>query len=159
MGSSQVIDGVIVTQLRQINDERGSVLHMLRSDAAEFTKFGECYFSEILPGSIKAWKRHNLQTQNFAVPVGRIRLVIYDDRSFSESKGHFIIIELGRPDAYLRVQIPPGLWYGFQCLNEMPALLANCADMPHDPNESDVLPLNTDKIPYQWIQNNEKYQA
>lgn len=159
MGSSSVIDGVIITQLRQINDDRGSVLHMLRSDASEFTKFGECYFSEVLPGAVKAWKRHNAQTQNITVPVGRIRLVIYDDRSLSDSHGNLAVIDLGRPDAYLRVQIPPGLWYGFQCLNQTPALLANCADMPHDPSESDVLPLDSDKIPYQWIQKNEKNLA
>jgi dTDP-4-dehydrorhamnose 3,5-epimerase len=156
MGSSSVINDVVITQLRQINDERGSILHMLRSDASEFTKFGECYFSEILPGAVKAWKRHSAQTQNITVPVGRVRLVIYDDRSLSDSRGNFAVINLGRPDAYLRVQIPPGLWYGFQCLNQIPALLANCADMPHDPSESEVLPLDSDNIPYKWIQENEK---
>ena len=66
-----LIDGVILTELLQINDERGAVLHMLRNDAPEFTRFGECYFSEVLPSTIKAWKRHHNQTQNLAVPVGR----------------------------------------------------------------------------------------
>jgi dTDP-4-dehydrorhamnose 3,5-epimerase len=151
MGSDALIDGVILSELCQIHDERGAVLHMLRSDAKEFTKFGECYFSEIMPGAIKAWKRHHLQTQNFAVPVGRIRLVIYDNRTKSNSYGKLSIIDLGRPDDYFRVQIPPGLWYGFQCLNHTPALLTNCADMLHDPTESEVLPLDSEEIPYRWI--------
>ena len=145
-----MINGVIITKLRSISDERGSVLHMLRSDALEFNSFGECYFSEILPGSIKAWKRHRLQTQNIAVPVGRIRLVIYDEREFSPSRGKLRVLELGRPDAYLRLQIPPGLWYGFSCIGKTAALLANCTDLPHDPLESEVCPVDHPAIPYKW---------
>ena len=144
------IDGVIVTELRQIGDERGSVLHMLRGDAPEFTRFGECYFSEVLPGAVKAWKRHRAQTQNLAVPVGRIRLVIYDDREGSTTRDEVRTLELGRPDAYLRVRIPPGLWYGFACIGATPALLANCVDLPHDPKDSEVRPLNDPAIPYSW---------
>ena len=52
------IDGVVITELRQISDERGSVLHMFRCDSPEFVRFGECYFSELLPGAVKAWKRN-----------------------------------------------------------------------------------------------------
>ena len=63
------------------------MLHMLRCDSTEFTEFGECYFSEVFPGVIKAWKRHRYQTQNLAVPVGRILIVIYDDRPNSISFG------------------------------------------------------------------------
>ena len=107
MTNSRAIDGVIATELRQITDERGAVLHMLRSDSPEFTRFGECYFSELLPGAVKAWKRHRAQTQNLAVPVGRVRVAIYDDRPGSSTRGGLRILELGRPDAYLRVRIPP----------------------------------------------------
>lgn len=144
------IEGVTLTVLRQIGDERGAVLHMLRCDAPEFTRFGECYFSEVLPGAVKAWKRHRAQTQTMAVPVGRIRMVIYDDRQGSASCGQLQVLELGRPDAYLRLRIPHGLWYGFACMGEKPALLANCADLLHDPEESDALPANDPGIPYVW---------
>jgi len=145
-----MIDGVIITKLNLISDERGSVLHMLRSDAVEFVSFGECYFSEVLPGAIKAWKRHRAQTQNLAVPVGRIRLVIYDDRKSSHSQGKLQVLQLGRPEAYLRLQIPPGLWYGFACMGKTPALLANCVDLPHDPVESEMCPVDNPAIPYKW---------
>lgn len=145
-----LISGVTFTELRQVSDERGALLHMLRCDAAEFSRFGECYFSEVLPGAIKAWKRHRMQTQNLAVPVGRIRMVIYDNREGSVTRGQLQELQLGRPDAYLRVQIPPGLWYGFACIGDAPALLANCTDFPHDPIESEQCPPNPPIIPYQW---------
>ena len=144
------IDGVMITELRQIGDERGAVLHMLRRDDPEFVRFGECYFSEVLPGALKAWKRHRAQTQNFAVPVGRIRLVIYDVRQESSTRGQVQPLELGRPDAYLRVRVPPGLWYGFTCISAVPALLANCADLPHKPSDGETLPSNDPAIPYSW---------
>lgn len=145
------IDGVIITELSQFSDERGSVLHMLRCDAPEFIRFGECYFSEVLPGAIKAWKRHRTQTQNLAVPVGRIHLVIYDNRETSPTRGNLQVLKLGRPDAYLRLRIPPDLWYGFSCVSTIPALLVNCADLPHDPIDGEVRPMNDPTIPYTWV--------
>ena len=147
------IDGVATVALREMANDCGNVLHMLRNDAPDFTKFGECYFSEVLPGAIKAWKLHREQTQNLAVPVGRIRLVIYDDRAGSSTRGRLEVQTLGRPDAYLRVQITPGLWYGFACIGSTPALIANCADLPHEKTESESKSLFDPSIPYDWNTN------
>ena len=144
------IDGVLVTELRQIVDERGAVLHHMRSDATEFTCFGECYFSETLPGVVKAWKRHREQTQHLAVPVGRVRFVIYDDRESSPTFGELVSVELGRPDNYNRLCIPNGVWYGFSCLSDQPALIANCTDRVHDPTDAELRPEDDPRIPHQW---------
>ncbi len=136
------IDGLTVIPLRQLVDERGAVLHMLRADAADFKSFGECYFSEINSGVIKGWKRHRLQTQNIAVPYGRVRFVLFDDREQSRTKGQIDVVELGRPDAYARLRISPMIWYGFMCVAHQSSLVANCVDVPHDPADSDVLALD-----------------
>lgn len=144
------LDGLTVTPLRQIDDARGAVLHMLRSNAPEFTQFGECYFSEVLPNAIKGWKRHRLQTQNLAVPTGRIRFVAFDGREQSPTFGQIDVIELGRPDQYMRLCVPPGIWYSFACISSTAALIANCADLPHDPAESEQKPLDDASIPYRW---------
>lgn len=146
------IDGVVIFPLKQIEDERGDILHMLRSDSPHFSKFGEVYFSIVNPCMIKAWKRHRAITQFFAVPVGRIRLVVFDDRTNSPSKGLIEEIILGRPDWYYLICIPPTLWYGFQGISEIPALMANCSDIPHDPNESEQLSISNDHICYDWRQ-------
>lgn len=146
------INGVVAFPLKQIEDERGAVLHMMRSDSSYFSKFGEIYFSIVNQGAVKAWKRHRAMTQRFAVPLGRIHLVISDDRVDSPSKGQVDEIILGRPDRYYLICIPPMIWYGFQGISEMPALLANCSDIPHDPNESEQLPVSNDYISYNWGQ-------
>lgn len=132
------IAGVAVAEPGMIGNQLGTLLHMLRSDECGFTRFGEVYFSEILPGVLKAWKHHKIQTQNFVVPSGRIRLAIYDSREQSPTRGQIEYFDLGRPGGYFRLTIPPMLHYGFQCLGDTPALLANCTDIPHDPDEGEI---------------------
>ena len=150
MMESNEIEGVIVQPLMQIADNRGSVLHMMTRDSKFLIQFGEVYFSEIHSGKIKAWKRHKKKIQNLTVPINKIRLVIYDNRSSSSTHGKIVEYELGRPDHYCLVHIPPMLWYGFQTLGDQTALIANCADQPHDPEETESLPVDSNEIPYQW---------
>lgn len=144
------IEGLLVQPLREIADERGAVLHMLRSDSPLFMKFGEIYFSEVHPGGIKAWKRHSVMTQHFAVPVGRIRVVAYDDRTGSRTRGALAEYEIGRPEAYFLLRIPPMIWYGFQGLGPQASLLVNCTDVAHDPAESEATDASDSRIPYKW---------
>jgi len=144
-----MIQGVVIQELKQIGDERGKVLHMLKTGSPLFTSFGEIYFSIVNPGSVKAWKKHFKMTQHFAVPMGKIKLVIYDDRENSVSNKELETLYIGE-DNYCLVRIPPLLWYGFKGISSIPALIANCTDLPYDPDE--IIRLNpfTDKIPFKW---------
>ncbi len=144
-----MIDGVIVEPLKQIVDKRGKVMHMLRADSPLFKNFGEIYFSVVNQGIVKAWKKHLRMTQYFAVPVGKIKLVLFDNRSNSHTFGKMDILEIGE-DNYCLVKILPLIWYGFQGISSMPALIANCTDMPHNPNEVDRLDPLDKTIPYDW---------
>lgn len=142
--------GVEMRPLRVIADDRGAVLHMLRADSPGFSGFGEVYFSELRPGVTKGWKLHLKMTQRLAVPVGRIQFVLYDDRPDSPTHRKIVELQSGRPDCYGLLVIPPGIWYAFRNLAAGPSLLANCADLWHDPLESRVRPLNAPEIPYIW---------
>lgn len=150
MKKENKIEGVIIQNLKIISDNRGSVLHMLRNDSSLFKVFGEIYFSEINPKTIKAWKFHKSLTQNIAVLMGKVRLVLYDNRPSSKTLGKIVEYEIGRDNNYCLVQIPPMLWYGFQSLDNQKALIANCTDQPHNPLESESIPIDSDKIPFQW---------
>lgn len=144
-----MIEGVRITPLRQIVDERGKVMHMLRSDAAHFQSFGEIYFSVVNPGAIKAWHVHRIMTLNYAVPVGHIKFVLYDEREGSPTRGAIQEIFLG-PDNYNLVTVPPLVWNGFKGIGTEPALVANCATIPHDPGEIDRRNPFDPAIPYDW---------
>jgi len=144
-----MIAGLQIVPLRIIADERGAVMHMLRADAAHFSKFGEIYFSTIFPGKVKAWHRHKTMVRNYAVPVGEIKLVLYDDRPASASAGEVQEIALGVKN-YNLVVIPPLVWSGFSCVGSETALIANCASLPHDPKEAERLEPKSSLIPYNW---------
>ena len=144
------IQDLIITPLNIIEDGRGAVMHMLRSDAPHFNSFGEIYFSLVQPKAVKAWKRHHRMTLNIAVPVGSVRLVIYDDRADSTSFKKYDDFILGPNDQYALVTIPPMVWSGFQNIGTTEALLANCATIPHDPDEADQLSMDNSSIEFDW---------
>jgi dTDP-4-dehydrorhamnose 3,5-epimerase len=144
-----MIDGVHVRPLRQIPDERGKVMHMLRRDDPHFEQFGEIYFSVVYPGVIKAWHLHRRMTLNYAVPRGMIKLVLYDDREDSPTKGELSEIFSGE-DAYVLVTVPPMVWNGFKGISVYPAFVANCASEPHDPDEIVRIDPFSQKVPYNW---------
>ncbi len=144
-----MIDGVRATPLRQIGDERGKVMHMLRADAPHFVSFGEIYFSTVFPGVVKGWHVHKRMILNYAVPHGRIKFVLYDDRDGSPTRGEVNEFFLG-PDNYQLVTVPPLVWNGFKGIGTEMAIVANCASIPHDPAEIDRLDPEDPRIPYDW---------
>lgn len=144
-----MIQGVQIVPLRRISDARGSVMHMLRADAPHFIGFGEIYFSTVNPGQVKAWHVHSRMVINYAVPVGRIIFVLYDDRPGSPTHGQVQEIALGGDD-YNLVSVPSLVWNGFACAGDTAAMVANCASIPHDPAEADRKDAFDPSIPYQW---------
>ena len=144
-----MIDGVIVKPLRRIPDERGFIMHMLRADDPEFEEFGEIYFSAAYPEAIKAWHLHKKMTLNYAVVVGMIKLVLYDDREESSTRGELQELFIGREN-YQLVKIPPLVWNGFKSVGNQTAILANCATLAHDPDEIVRMSPFDGSIPYDW---------
>lgn len=144
-----MIAGVAVRALRQIPDERGKIMHMLRADDAEFERFGEIYFSVVYPGVIKGWHIHRIMSLNYAVVSGTIKLVLFDDRQDSASKGEVMELFVGDGN-YVLVHIPPGVWNGFKGVGTSAAIVANCATHPHDPGEIERRDPFDQRIPYAW---------
>jgi len=144
-----MIEGVLIIPLKKIPDERGMVMHMLRRDDPHFEQFGEMYFSVVYPGVVKGWHLHTLMTLNYAVVLGMIKLVLYDEREQSPTRNEIQELFIGDAN-YNLVRIPPGVWNGMKGVGTQPAILANCATIPHDPDEIRRLdPLNN-RIPYDW---------
>ena len=144
-----MIDGVKINKKKQIIDERGKIMHMLRVDDKEFIKFGEIYFSYTYPGAIKAWHRHKEMTLTYAAVSGKIKLVLFDDRKNSPSNGKLEEIFLSDED-YFTVTVPPLIWNGFKSIENKSAIVANCTDTPHSENEIERRKYNDPNIPYNW---------
>jgi len=144
-----MIAGVETIPLLRIQDERGFVMRMLRADDPHFTKFGEIYFSAVYPGIIKGWHLHSRMTINYAVVQGNIKLVLYDQRADSTTYRELQEIVFGQIN-YQLVRVPPGVVNGFTAVGGAGALVANCADIPHDPAEITRIDPFTPTIPYDW---------
>jgi dTDP-4-dehydrorhamnose 3,5-epimerase len=144
-----MIDGVLVVPKRQIVDERGKVMHMLRRDDPEFQEFGEIYFSTVNPGVIKGWHIHSRMTLNYYCVQGLVKLVLYDDREGSPTRGTVQELFLGDANSFL-VRIPPTIWNGVKGLGSSPSVIANCATLAHDPDEISRLDPFSPDIPYDW---------
>lgn len=144
-----MIEGVKITPLKQIFDERGKVMHMLREDSPVFERFGEIYFSCTNPGAIKAWHLHKRMTLNYAVIFGEIKCVLYDDRPYSTTRGTVEEYFLS-PENYSMITVPPLVWNGFKGLGTKVSIVANCATIPHDPQEIERKSAFDQSIPYNW---------
>jgi dTDP-4-dehydrorhamnose 3,5-epimerase len=144
-----MINGVMINPLKQILDDRGKIMHMLRNDDEYFEKFGEIYFSFVYPGVVKAWHLHKKIKLNYAIPYGRIKLVLYDDRKDSPSRGELMELFIGVED-YKLVTIPTMVWNGFKGLGNEVSIVANCATLPHDPEEIIRVDPFVNDIPYDW---------
>lgn len=146
-----MIEGVKVKNLRVIPDERGRVMEILRSDDELFIKFGQVYLSTTYPGVVKGWHMHKKQWDNVACIHGMIKLVIYDDREDSPTKGEINEFFIGVHNPKL-VQIPPGLYHGWKCISQEEALVINIPTELYNYKEPDEyrLPPDTPEIPYNW---------
>ena len=144
-----MIEGVLIHTLKQIPDERGKIMHMLREDDSHFERFGEIYFSSVYPGVVKAWHYHKEMTLNYAVIYGMIKLVLFDDREDSPTRNQLMELFIGEGN-YVLVKVPPKVWNGFKGIGTTQAIVANCATIPHRPDEILRMDPFKNHIPYSW---------
>jgi dTDP-4-dehydrorhamnose 3,5-epimerase len=144
-----MIKGVKIIKKKQIFDERGKIMHMLSIKDKEFKKFGEIYFSCTYPRTVKAWHLHKKMTVNYSIILGKIKLVLFDDRVNSPTKGKIQEIFMSN-ESHSLVCVPPLIWNGFKSMENKTSIVANCSDIPH--NEKEIVRRKYDDkyIPYNW---------
>jgi dTDP-4-dehydrorhamnose 3,5-epimerase len=136
---------IAVTKLSRFSLEDGDVLHALKKDEESYAGFGEAYFSWIKQDAVKAWKRHNNMTMNLVVPVGMVRFVFCTKKENDEFE--YRVEEIGE-NAYFRLTVPPGIWFGFMGLVAPASLILNISNTVHDSIE--VERLSVQDLPYNW---------
>ena len=128
--SNTNLEDIKITQLSTFAVDGGAVLHAIKKDDIGYVGFGEVYFSYINPGATKAWKLHKRMTLNLVVPFGKVRFVFCD----SPNSGNYRVEDVGEGN-YVRLTVPPNIWFGFQGIAKYPSLVTNIADLKHDVNE------------------------
>ncbi len=146
-----MIDGVELKSLKFIPDERGFVMEILRSDDPIFEEFGQVYLTVAYPGVVKGWHYHRRQTDLFSVIKGEIKLVLYDQRGDSPTRGEIDEFFIGEKNPLL-VRIPPVVVHGFKAVGIEPGYVINCPTLPYNrenPDEYRIDPWENN-IPYDW---------
>lgn len=143
------IAGVVVQPLKKIPDERGTILHGVRSDNM-LSPFGEIYFKRLYGGVVNGWHIHETLQLNFICISGMVKLVLFDSRPNSPTKGNLMEIFYG-DDNYCLVHIPPGIANGSKGLTHPFALLCNVCSEPHNPEiKYKRIDPHSNEIPYNW---------
>jgi len=147
----KIIDGVKIKQLKVIPDERGRVMEMLRRDDELFIKFGQVYYTTAYPGIVKGWHYHKKQIDNFVVVKGMAKVVLYDRREDSSTRGEINEFFMGEHNPIL-IQIPAGVLHGFKCIGETETIVINITTESYsrdNPDEYRVDPKDNN-VPYDW---------
>ena len=136
-----LIEGCLISPLKIVPKDGGQIRRGLRASDIGYEGFSEIYFSSIDSGVTSDWKRHKRMTLNIVVPVGEITFFLYDDRIDSTTYSKFFQITLGE-NRYCRLTVPPNIWVAFRGLTQPTSMLANIANMEHDPDEADREPIS-----------------
>jgi len=150
-----MINGVKIKKLKAIPDERGHVMEIFREDDEIFSRFGQVYITTAYPGVVKAWHYHKKQTDNFACIRGMMKVVLYDSRTDSPTKGEINEFFIGEHNNLL-IQIPKMVTHGFKCISEYEAIIVNCPTECYNhknPDEYRIDPHKSD-ILYNWERKN-----
>lgn len=146
-----MIEGVKIKKLKVIPDERGFLMEMLRCDDEFYQKFGQAYLTVAYPGVVKGWHYHGKQTDHFTVVKGMLKVVLYDGRDGSPTRGEVNEFFMGEHNPMLLV-IPVGVLHGMKGIGTEPGYLVNIPTEPYNyenPDEFRVDPYDND-IPYDW---------
>lgn len=146
-----MIEGVKIKRLKVIPDERGLLMEILRNDDEFYQKFGQVYLSVVYPEVVKGWHYHKKQTDHFAFVKGMAKVVLYDMRERSATKGEINEFFMGENNPILLV-IPPFVLHGMKGVGTEPAYLINTPTEHYVYGEPDEfrVPAHSPDIPYDW---------
>ncbi len=147
-----MIDGVHMRDLVLHTDDRGTVCEMYdprwewHPDPLVFS-----YFYTIRPGLIKGWAMHKKHDDRYCLLQGEMKVVLYDARTDSPTKGHVLELYLTEQRRQL-FSLPQGVWHADQNIGSKDCLVVNFPTIQYDHASPDKyrLPLDTDLIPYKF---------
>lgn len=146
------IAGVSVREVLHVPRDHGVITEIFRP---EWDPTGlpvvQVYQSRLFVGALGAWSCHARTTDRLFVNQGLVKVVLYDGREGSNTKGRLMELHAGDARPCLIV-IPPGVWHGLQCLGNSDALVLNCPTEAYNYADPDHYRLawNSPEIPHTW---------
>jgi len=144
------IAGCEIRKQRLIPDDRGFLMELMRPDWKEFKGWGQVYVTMCLPHTVKGFHYHYNQIDNFNCVSGMAKLVLFDDRPDSPTRGIINEFFIGELNPSL-VVIPNYVWHGFMALGEERAIIVNCPTKMYNYEEPDEYRAPFDSFGYKWF--------
>src|SRR3954453_16418981 len=146
----ELIEGVSVRRAITHTDERGTLCEMF-DPRWGFTEEPLVYVYQVTirPGAVKGWVLHKLQDDRLFFSFGTAKVVLYDDREGSPTRG--MINELFfDPHNRGLVRIPIGVIHAVVNVGQDDVLMINMPTQPFNHGQPDKyrLPRDTDAVPY-----------
>ena len=145
------IHEVVVKKLVTHCDDRGYFREVLRDDDHLLRHFGQTAVTKTYPGVIKAFHWHKRQDDLWYVGGGMAKVVLYDLREGSSTRGVTQVLYAGELNPVL-ITIPAGVAHGFQVLGNRPVQLFYFVTESYDPSNPDEerIPYDDPTIGFDW---------
>lgn len=124
------------SKVQKYIDDRGWLSELV---PASYGRISHVYVTTCLPGVVKAWHKHEKQTDRFILLAGRLLVGLHNEILTKR-------IVLMPFDSVL--EIHPGVWHGFSAIGTEEAIVLNCTDVPYDP--TDELRMPVDSFEFDW---------
>ena len=150
--ASRTVEGVDIRYIDGHEDRRGELCEAWRPGwELHPDPIAMVVYVTIRPGQVRGWVVHHLQDDRVFVAAGNLRVVLYDAREQSPTRGQVNILLLGtlRRAAFT---IPAGVYHVFENVGTDDVVFIDMPNRPFDPEHPDTsrLPLDTPLIPFRW---------
>jgi dTDP-4-dehydrorhamnose 3,5-epimerase len=149
---AEPISGVLVREVKNVLKDNGVLTEIFRLDWDLGPGAIQQVFQVTLsPGGLSAWHTHRLTTDRLFVTHGQIKIVLFDGREDSPTRGRVNELRFGTVRPAL-VIVPPGVWHAVQNISSGPSTILNIVDRAYRYEDPDHwrLPPDTPEIPYSF---------
>lgn len=138
-----MIQGLEVRELPSHLGEKGLVVELREGQVSASELASVCH--NLFPDIVDAWTVHEEAVERVICLEGMIKLVTYDARSDSATKGEVSEIFLGEY-CYREVKIPAGVFRGWKAAGKRGALVLSTLEGDDPAGRS----LSRTSVPYDW---------
>lgn len=148
----RLIEGVKVREVRNIVTANGITTELYRPDWGVVPGTVQQVIHVALRGqAISAWHQHRHRWDFLFVVGGHFRIVLFDPRDGSPTRGQVDVFHLS-PARPMLLAVPPWVWHGVQNLSTDVSCFVNMFDRPYEYSDPDEwrLPPDSPDVPYRF---------
>jgi dTDP-4-dehydrorhamnose 3,5-epimerase len=126
----RLIDGVSVHEILNVPKSSGYLTEIFRTEWLGNRTIDQVFQVVLEPDAISAWHAHATTTDRIFVSYGLVRVVLYDSREDSPTRGVVNDFRFGTVRPAL-VVVPPRVWHGLHNISSGVGIVLNLVDQAY----------------------------